>query len=69
MAEQQPVQQSSDERSQQNMGGRRRTVRQRLDIRPRRTGRTVVIPKKDVEKLNLKQNPLQTQYQIFIMIY
>ena len=50
MAEEYPVQQQTDENSQQN-GSRRRTVRQRLDIRPRRTGRTVVIPKKDVEKL------------------
>lgn len=58
MSEQQPVQQQSDERSQQNMGGRRRTIRQRLDIRPRRTGRTVVIPKKDVEKLALKVEEL-----------
>lgn len=60
MAEQNPVQQQqqqSDDQTNQN-GTRRRTVRQRLDIRPRRTGRTVVIPKKDVEKLGVKVNEL-----------
>jgi hypothetical protein len=61
MAEEYPVQQQNDENSQQNEqnGSRRRTVRQRLDIRPRRTGRTVVIPKKDVEKLDVKVNELE----------
>jgi hypothetical protein len=49
---------SNDERHQQN-GVKRRTVRQRLDIRPRRTGRTVVIPKKDVDKLNVKVEELE----------
>ena len=57
MSEQNPVQQQGDEKSQQN-GTRRRTVRQRLDIRPRRTGRTVVIPKKDVEKLGVDVSKL-----------
>ena len=57
MAEQNPVTQQSDDNSQQPTV-RRRTVRQRLDIRPRRTGRTVVIPKKDVEKLGVKVEEL-----------
>jgi len=57
MSEQNPVQQQGDEKSQQT-GTRRRTVRQRLDIRPRRTGRTVVIPKKDVEKLGVDVSKL-----------
>lgn len=57
MSEQNPVQQQGDEKSQQ-AGTRRRTVRQRLDIRPRRTGRTVVIPKKDVEKLGVDVSKL-----------
>lgn len=57
MSEQNPVQQKGDEKSQQT-GTRRRTVRQRLDIRPRRTGRTVVIPKKDVEKLGVDVSKL-----------
>ena len=35
-----------------------RSVRQRLDIRPRRTGRTVVIPKSDVEKLGIEVEKL-----------
>jgi hypothetical protein len=57
MAEQTPVQQQSEQNSQHE--GRRRTVRQRLDIRPRRTGRTVVVPKKDVEKLCVKVDELE----------
>ena len=57
MAEKNPVQQQQSEQNSQ--GGRRRTVRQRLDIRPRRTGRTVVIPKKDVEKLGVKVSELE----------
>jgi hypothetical protein len=36
-----------------------RSVRQRLDIRPRRTGRTVVIPKSDVEKLGIEVEKLE----------
>jgi len=55
--EQQQTQQGEDESQRTNV--RRRTVRQRLDIRPRRTGRTVVIPKKDVEKLGVKVEELQ----------
>ena len=35
-----------------------RSVRQRLDIRPRRTGRTVVIPKSDVDKLGIEVEKL-----------
>jgi len=36
-----------------------RSIRQRLDIRPRRTGRTVVIPKSDVEKLGIEVEKLE----------
>ena len=36
-----------------------RSIRQRLDIRPRRTGRTVVISKSDVEKLGIEVEKLK----------
>ena len=49
---------NSTPQNEQNDSRVYRSVRQRLDIRPRRTGRTVVIPKSDVEKLGIEVEKL-----------